>query len=100
MAQAHPVTRLGSWSGYEVMEDWQQQGGRSCCVLRQQAVVCSWRSCSQCGELTQAVHDQEERRIRGLPIFEHRLELIVPRLLVACRSCGPKQESGGPGCAA
>lgn len=93
MAQAHPITRLGSWSGYEVVEDWQEQrDGRSWCVLRLQAVVGAWRCCSQCGELTQAVHDQEERRIRDLPIFEHRVELIVPRLRVACRHCGPKLE--------
>jgi transposase len=30
--------------------------------------------------------------VRDLPIFEHRVELIVPRIRVACRQCGPKLE--------
>jgi len=30
--------------------------------------------------------------VRDLPIFEHRVELIVPRARVACAHCGPKLE--------
>jgi transposase len=50
------------------------------------------RCCSGCGERTQAIHDWQLRRVRDLPVFEHRIELLVPRVRVACRSCGPKLE--------
>jgi transposase len=42
--------------------------------------------------LTTAIHDVEERPIRDLPVFEHAVELIVPRVRVACSQCGPKLE--------
>jgi transposase len=76
-----------------VVEDWQERrDGQSWCVLRLQPVTGWLRQCSHCGESTRAVHDQQERRVRDLPIFEHRVELIVPRLRVACARCGPKLE--------
>lgn len=35
MAQEHLIARLGSWAGYDVVEDWQEQrAGHSWCVLR------------------------------------------------------------------
>lgn len=93
MALEHPITQLGGWAGYDVVEDWQERrGGQPWCVLRLQAVPGWPRQCSHCGESTRAVHDQQERRVRDLPIFEHRVELIVPRLRVACARCGPKLE--------
>ena len=93
MAQEHPITRLGGWAGYEVVEDWQERrGGKSWCVLRLEAVTGWLRQCSHCGESTRAVHDQQERRIRDLPIFEYRVELVVPRVRVACARCGPRLE--------
>ena len=93
MAQEHPITRLGGWAGYEVVEDWQERrGGKSWCVLRLEAVTGWLRQCSHCGESTRAVHDQQERRIRELPIFEYRVELVVPRVRVACARCGPRLE--------
>jgi len=93
VAQEHPITRLGGWAGYDVVEDWQERrDGQSWCVLRLQPVTGWLRQCSHCGESTRAVHDQQERRVRDLPIFEHRVELIVPRLRVACARCGPKLE--------
>jgi transposase len=50
------------------------------------------RCCSGCGGYTTAIHDLEERRVRDLPLFEHRVELVVPRVRVACPDCGPKLE--------
>jgi transposase len=50
------------------------------------------RCCSGCGRFTTAIHDLEERRVRDLPLFEHRVELVVPRVRVACPRCGPKLE--------
>lgn len=93
MAQEHPITRLGGWTGYEVVDDWREhRGTQSWCVLRLQAVAGALRQCSGCGQATRSVHDQQERRIRDLPLFEHRVELIVPRVRVACARCGPKLE--------
>jgi transposase len=61
-------------------------------VLRLEAVTGWLRQCSHCGESTRAVRDQQERRIRELPIFEYRVELVVPRVRVACARCGPRLE--------
>ncbi len=93
MAQAHPMARLGRWEGYEVTEDWNEdRAGLSVCVIRLEPIRGQPRCCSGCGEFTAAVHDLEERRVRDLPVFEHRVELIVPRVRVACARCGPKLE--------
>jgi len=87
------MAQLGGWAGYDVVHAQQDcRGGQSWWVLRLQAVPGWLRQCSECGESTRAVHDHSERRVRDLPIFEHRVELIVPRLRVACDGCGPKLE--------
>jgi transposase len=53
---------------------------------RSQASYCSgcWREA--------AIHDVEWRTVRDLPLFEHAVELEVPRVRVACARCGPKLE--------
>jgi transposase len=89
----HPISRLGRWEGYDVAEDWQEvRAGLSVCVIRLEPIRGQPRCCSGCGEFTAAVHDLEDRRVRDLPVFEHRVELIVPRVRVACARCGPKLE--------
>ena len=93
MAQEHLMAQLGGWAGYDVVQARQDcRGGQSWWVLRLQAVPGWLRQCSQCGRSTRAVHDHSDRRVRDLPIFQHRVELIVPRLRVACDDCGPKLE--------
>ena len=93
MAQGHPISRLGGWEGYEVMEDRiEVRNGISWCVIRLQPIAGWARCCSGCGRRTTAIHDIEERRVRDLPLFEHRVELIVPRVRVACAACGAKLE--------
>ena len=87
------MAQLGGWAGYDVVQATQDcRGGQSWWVLRLQAVPGWLRQCSQCGRSTRAVHDYSERRVRDLPLFQHRVELIVPRLRVACEGCGPKLE--------
>lgn len=87
------MSQLGSWEGYFVVEDQiEQRGGQSWCVIRLSPIIGRLRSCSGCGHWTPAIHDIEERRIRDLPVFEHRVELSVPRIRVACPQCGPKLE--------
>ena len=70
----------------------QQRGSARWCVIRLRPVAAIERRCSGCGAGTRAVHDLAERRVRDLPLFEHRVELIVPRVRVACAQCGPKLE--------
>ena len=93
MAQVHPISRLGGWEGYVVTEDWTElRAGRSVCVIRLEPRHGQPRCCSGCGAFIAAIHDLEDRRVRDLPVFEHRVELIVPRVRVACPRCGPKLE--------
>lgn len=93
MAQAHPISRLGRWEGYEVTAQWSElRAGRSWCLIRLEPIRGRWRCCSRCGQFTPAIHDLEERRIRDLPLFEHWVELRVLRVRVECPTCGPKLE--------
>ena len=93
MAQAHPMSRLGCWEGYEVGAQWlERRGGRSWCVIRLEPLRGYRRCCSRCGQFTAAIHDLEERRVRDLPLFEHWVELRVLRVRVECPTCGPKLE--------
>jgi transposase len=93
VAQHHPISRLGRWEGYEVSEDRiEQRGEASWCVIRLEPIRGYARCCSGCGSRCTAIHDLEERRVRDLPLFEHAVELTVPRVRVACPRCGPKLE--------
>lgn len=38
------------------------------------------------------MHDRVERRVRDQPVFEVPVDLIGPRLRLACQRCGPKLE--------
>lgn len=93
MASQECIARLGDWVGYEYVESWEEQRGQArWCVIRLQASAGLTRSCSGCGASTTAIHDSEQRRVRDLPIFEVPVELLVPRLRLACGQCGPKLE--------
>ncbi len=93
MAQAHPISRLGGWEGYEVGAHWtEHRGGRSWCVVRLEPLRGHPRCCSRCGQWTAAIHDLEKRCIRDLPVFEHWVELRILRVRVECPTCGPKLE--------
>jgi len=87
------ISRLGGWEGYEVVEGLEEhRGSQRWCVVRLRPVAGIARCCSGCGRLCPLIHDCEERRVRDLPIFEVPVELIVPRLRVACPQCGSKLE--------
>jgi transposase len=84
---------LGGWEGYEVESVEQpRRAGTTWCVIRLRPLPGQRRCCGGCGRAVSAIHDLSERRIRDLPIFEHPVELIVPRLRLACPVCGPKLE--------
>lgn len=93
MAAAQCIERLGAWEGYELESSSEEpRGGVQWCILRLKARSSDVRCCSGCGFKGAPVHDQEERRVRDLPIFEARVELVVPRLRLLCPHCGPKLE--------
>jgi len=87
------MSRLGGWEGYAVREDWtERRAGQSTCVIRLEPIRGYARCCSGCGAFSTAIHELQERRVRDLPVFDHHVELIVPRVRVACPRCGPKLE--------
>lgn len=93
MAANEIIAQLGGWEGYEVASaSEERRGGGRWCVIRLQAKAGLARCCSGCGQATAAIHDVELRRVRDLPLFEVPVELLVPRLRVACPRCGPKLE--------
>jgi len=93
VAPEHPISQLGGWEGYEVEGCTREtRAGRSWCVVRLKVQADRRRCCSGCLRWSERIHDLELRRVRDLPIFEHRVELIVPRVRVACAFCGPKLE--------
>lgn len=93
MAADGIIARLGGWAGYEVVDCWHQvRGSARWCVVRLEPVAGVQRHCSGCGAGTRAVHDVAQRRVRDLPLFDYRVELMVPRVRVACARCGPKLE--------
>ena len=69
MAASDSIAQLGGWEGYEVEASWgERRGAPRWYVVRLRA---------------------RPRRVRDLPLFEASVELLLPRLRVACRHCGP-----------
>ncbi|MBY4598473.1 transposase [bacterium BD-1] len=48
------------------------------------------RHFSGCEQPVAAIHDCTLRRVRDFRLFEHAVELVVPRLRLACPRCGPR----------
>lgn len=93
MAYQECIARLGGWEGYELEHSWEEyRGEQRWCVIRLQPIEGARRCCSGCGGWTTAIHDSAERWVRDLPIFEVPVELVLPRIRVACARCGPKLE--------
>lgn len=93
MAEGDCMSQLGGWVGYGVA-NWrhEQRGGRRWLVVELEALAGVRRACSGCGAAGSSVHDSSLRRIRDLPVFEDPVELLVPRLRLACGRCGPRLE--------
>jgi transposase len=93
VAASDSITQLGGWEGYEVEASWEERrGARRWYVVRLRSHPRRVHLCSGCGRRCGAVHDSEWRRVRDLPLFEASVELLLPRLRVACRACGPRLE--------
>lgn len=93
MANGDCMAQLGGWVGYGV-SSWrrEQRSGRRWLILELVPLADTVRRCSGCGESVAAIHDRTVRRIRDLPVFEDAVELRVPRLRLACATCGPRLE--------
>jgi transposase len=93
VADGDCIAQLGGWVGYRV-NGWRQQlrGSQSWLVLELATEDGAERVCSGCDRPVAAIHDRTLRRIRDLPMFEHAVELLVPRLRLACPRCGPRLE--------
>jgi transposase len=87
------ISAFGGWEGFEVCGCRRElRGGASWCVIRLLRRRGAPAVCSGCLRTVTAFHDVTWRRVRDLPLFEHAVELEVPRLRVACAHCGPKLE--------
>lgn len=78
MAKAHPnfpAGRLGKLSGRRRLD----RAAGQAVVLRSSVRVANGRRALR-------------QRLCDLPLFEHTVELLVPRIRVACPGCGPKLE--------
>lgn len=93
MAEGDCMAQLGGWVGYGV-SNWrrEQRGQQRWLILELVPLDGIARCCSGCGAPVAAIHDRSERRIRDLPVFDEAVELRVPRLRLACPSCGPRLE--------
>jgi len=93
VADGKSTSVLCGWSGYHVVSVRRdERSGQPWCVIELAPDLDVARRCSGCDALTMSVHDQTRRRIRDLPIFDAAVELHVPRLRVACPTCGPRLE--------
>ena len=93
MAEGDCMAQLGGWVGYGV-SSWhrEQRGQQRWLIVELVPLDGIARCCSGCGAPVAAIHDRSERRIRDLPVFDEAVELRVPRLRLACPSCGPRLE--------
>lgn len=92
MALIQSMARLLGWESYRFVRSEQPEQESKRCLIYLEPCRRRRRSCSGCGQLVSAVHDVSERRVRDLPIFDATVEVVVPRLRLACPECGPKLE--------
>lgn len=93
MAPEHPISRLGGWEGYDVEScEIELRRGISWCIVQLTVSLQARRWCSGCLRPCQVIHDTEPRRVRDLPVFEHRTVIVFPRVRLACPHCGPRVE--------
>lgn len=92
MLDKRTLEKLGGWSGYRLARVvWPESpNGTVELHLKPTAKV---MHCQRCGARCRQVHETVERRVRDMPLFEHRVVLVVPRRRVWCEQCGgPQQE--------
>jgi transposase len=90
MFDRRTLEKLGCWSGYRLERVvWPEtDGGTVELHLKPTAKV---MYCQRCGAKCKQIHETVSRRIRDLPLFQHRVVLVVPRRRVWCDQCGGPQ---------
>lgn len=87
MLDRRTLQRLGSWEGYRLERAvWPETPGGT--LELHLKPTRKWMRCEQCGHRSSQVHETTLRRVRDLPIFEHRVVLVVPRRRLWCERCG------------
>lgn len=87
MLDRRTVEKLGAWEGYRLTRvDWPDRPEGT--VEIHLAPRRKWMRCERCGKRSRQVHDTVKRRVRDLPIFEHRVVLVLPRRRLWCDHCG------------
>lgn len=97
MAKDHLIAIAGGWEGYAVGTVERTKAGdngrdHDQVNIELLPVAGIARTCSGCGQKVAAIHDVDERWVRDLPAFGADTWLLVHRVRVACRRCGPKLE--------
>lgn len=90
MLDKKTLEKLGGWSGYRLERVvWPEApAGTVELYLKPTSKV---MHCQRCGARCRKVHETVTRRVRDLPLFEHRVVLVVPRRRVWCEQCGGPQ---------
>ena len=90
MLDKRTLQKLGSWEGYRLDRAvWPQRPGGT--LELHLKPTRKWMHCERCGQRSQQVHETTVRRVRDLPLFEHRVVLVVPRRRLWCERCGGPQ---------
>ncbi len=93
MAASQCIDRLGGWIGYEVeAQREERRGGVLWCVMRLRPRRRCCVAAADAGVGLLRCMTLKSAWVRDLPIFEVPVELVVPRLRLACPACGPKLE--------
>lgn len=92
MLDKKTLQKLDSWESYRLERTvWPQAAGGT--LELHLKPTRKWMCCERCGRCSQQVRETTIRRVRDLPIFEHRVVLVVPRRRLRCEHCaGPQLE--------
>jgi len=87
MSNHRTLQARGCWKGYRLNRvEWPQVGSRTLALCLRP--VDKVMRCEHCGSRCKQVHETTVHRVRGLPIFQFRVVLHVPRRWVICEACG------------
>lgn len=87
MLERKTLQALGCWEGYNLKRVvWREQPSRTLSLYLKPVGKVMY--CEPCGARCQHANETTVRRIRDLPIFDHRVVLHMPRRRVWCNRCG------------
>ena len=87
MQDSKLLEMLGGWNGYRVERvEWPQEPSKTLAIHLSPSDT--GMLCEQCGAPSRQVHETTVRRVRDLPLFDHRVVLHVARRRLWCERCG------------